>query len=268
MLSELPVGVFDSGVGGLTVAREIFHQLPGERILYFGDTAHVPYGPRPAADLIALADEIVGFMVSRGVKAVVDACNSTSAVALEYLQQKYPVPILGVIEPGVGAALKATVNGRVGVIGTEATINSGAHLKTARGLNPEVKLYSQPCPMFVPLVEQGELDSRHTRQVAGEYLDPLLNAGIDTLIMGCTHYPYLAPVIQEIMGPGVKLIDPALDTVKQLKALLREKGLLNPHKPKQEHQYFVSGEMEAFQQVGAKLLGEYLLGPVSHVKLR
>ncbi|WP_236683265.1 glutamate racemase [Neomoorella thermoacetica] len=250
-----PVGVFDSGVGGLTVAREITRQLPAETIIYFGDTAHVPYGSRPVDELIHFADTIVGFLIARGAKAIVDACNTTSAVALPYLQQKYSIPIIGVIEPGVEAALQATKNGRIGVIATEATIASDAHRRALLSRGKEVQVFTRACPPFVPLVEAGIVAGPRVEGVVAECLESLLQAGIDTLILGCTHYPFLAPVIQDLAGPGVTLVDPAAATVRELKSVLAAGGGLRGPHGSRAHEFYVSGDPRSFNEVGFKLIG-------------
>lgn len=253
-----PVGVFDSGVGGLTVVQKMSQYLPGEKIIYFGDTANVPYGDKPAAQLIRLADSIAAFLVDQGVKAVVDACNSTSAVALDYLQERYQVPFVGVIEAGVRGALNATRNGRVGIIATKATIDSRAHEKAAKRLDPKVQILGQACSKFVPLVEAGRIDCPETAAVARTYLEPLKDAGIDTLILGCTHYPFLSSVIEEVLGGGVILVDPAVNTVMELKSLLEGQIDEADAWSLADHTYFVSGDPSAFKHVGERLLGHSL----------
>lgn len=253
-----PVGVFDSGVGGLTVVQKMAEILPRERIIYFGDTANVPYGDKPAAELIRLADNIAAFLVDQGVKAVVDACNSTSAVALEYLQERYDVPFVGVIEAGVRGALEKTKNGKVGIIATKATIDSKAHEKAAKRLDPQVQIIGRACSKFVPLIEAGRIDCNETVNAARAYLKPLMDQGIDTLILGCTHYPFLRRVIEEILGEEVQSVDPAENTVMELKSLL--KGQINENGvcDLSDHQYFVSGDPNAFKDVGERLLGQSL----------
>lgn len=255
MEKEQPIGLFDSGVGGLTVAGEIMRQLPFEKIIYFGDTAHVPYGSRPVEELRYLADVIVSFLVSKGAKAVVDACNSTSSVAIDFLKGKYSVPIVGVVEPGVDIALERSVNRRIGLIATEATVRSGAHERYARKLDAAVTIHSRACPLFVHLVEAGETGSISVRRAAKRYLEPLLHAGIDTLILGCTHYPFLIPVLKDILGPGVVIVDPAAETVKRLKDDLWKKNLLTSGETIPVHSFYVSGEARSFQAAGEKLLG-------------
>ena len=253
-----PIGVFDSGVGGLTVVQKMSEFLPGERIIYFGDTANVPYGDKPAAELIRLADNIVGFLVGQGVKAIVDACNSTSAVALGYLKERYDVPIVGVIEAGVKGALTATKNGKVGIIATKATIDSKAHEKAAKRLDPQVEIIGRACSKFVPLVEAGLINCAESVKAARAYLVPLKDAGIDTLILGCTHYPFLRGVIEEVLGEGVFLVDPAENTVMELKELLMGQINNNGICTLSDHQYYVSGDPVAFKEVGERLVGHSL----------
>lgn len=267
MLPEQPVGVFDSGVGGLTIAREIVRQLPAETIIYYGDTAHVPYGSKTVEQLVAYADAIVRFLVERGVKAIVDACNTTSAVALSYLKKKYSLPIVGVIEPGVKEALAVTRHGNIGVIATEATIASGVHVRLLKSLEPKVKVYPQACPRLVPLVEAGIIEGSEAREAVTKYVKPLVKVGIDTLILGCTHYPFLAPLIQEVAGPQVILVDPAASTVRELTEILREQGGLRTIHGSQVHTFFVSGAAESFRSVAQKLVGWPELKGVRQLRL-
>ncbi len=262
-----PVGVFDSGIGGLTVAREIIRQLPAETIIYYGDTAHVPYGSRTVEELREFADTITAFLIARGAKAIVDACNTTSAVALPYLKKKYSVPIIGVIEPGVTEALRATRNGRIGVIATEATVASNAHEKAIHALAGEVRVFARACPKLVPLVEAGLVSGPEVEAAVAEYVQPLIEAGIDTLILGCTHYPFLAPVIQEVAGPGVTLIDPAAATVRELKQVLAAGGGLRGAHYSKAHSFFVSGDARLFTRVGMQLVGWPELKGVRQLKL-
>ncbi|MBO8168751.1 MAG: glutamate racemase [Thermoanaerobacteraceae bacterium] len=264
MTGYCPIGVFDSGVGGLTVAREILKRVPEGKIIYFGDTAHVPYGGRSSKELINFADKICQFLLEQGAEVIVDACNSTSAVALDFLQRKYPVPIIGVIEPGVAAAVSRTKNGRIGVIATEATINSGAHKKAVEKLGLDITVIGQACPLFVPLVEEGKVQSWEALEAAQKYLKPLQQADIDTLILGCTHYPFLVPVLQKVLGPHVVLVDPAVETVCCLQKVVEELPNRNWTGP---HKYFVSGDPAAFKRVGSMLLETYSLPEVEKVVL-
>lgn len=263
-----PIGIFDSGVGGLTVVRFLFRELPEERIIYFGDTAHLPYGSRTPEELIAFGEEIVSFLLQFRVKAVVAACNTSSSVSLPHLQKKFPIPILGVLEPGVRAAIRVTRNKRVGVIATAATVNSGAYPRAFERQDPEVKVFAQACPLFVPLVEAGRMESPEARDAANEYLAPLKEAGIDTLVLGCTHYPFLAPVVSEVLGPEVRLVDPAEETVREL-AMLLNKGAekSNGSCPGKRggngapagngHLFFTSGSATSFYDVGKRFLGDF-----------
>jgi len=240
------------------VAREIFAQLPHESIVYFGDTAHVPYGGRTRQELIAFADVISSFLVGLGVKLIIDACNSTSSVALDYLKAKYTVPFVGVVEPGVRAALRCTRNGRIGVIATEATVASAAHARLAAGLAPGVQVIAQACPLLVPLAERGAVDGPEAAAALKEYLAPLQEHAIDTLILGCTHYPFFSRLIREILGPEVALVDPARETVREVARLLVLRGLEAPPGAAVRHRYYVSGDPEAFRENAARLLGQPL----------
>lgn len=258
MHKENPIGVFDSGVGGLSVAREIFRQLPQEKIIYFGDTAHVPYGPRTKEELIIFGDQISEFLISKGVKAIVVACNTSSSVSLKHLLDKYPyLPFIGVIEPGIITALEVTKNGKVGVIATQATINSEAHQNLLLERKPGIEVYPMACPKFVPLVEKGEIEGLEAKMAAIEYLTPLKDAGIDTLILGCTHYPFLINVIRDVLGSEVNIVDPALETVRQTKELLQKNlGLKDDNSFNNE--YFVSGNSENFLATAKKFMGDAL----------
>lgn len=255
MDSLQPIGIFDSGVGGLTVVRFVFKYLPFERIIYFGDTAHVPYGSRTPNEIIKFGDQIVSFLLKFGVKAVVAACNTSSSLSLSFLQKKYSVPILGVIKPAVKAALRVTSNKRIGLIATEATVRSGAYDRNFLLCDRDVKVFSQACPLFVPLVEEGKIETGEAYQIARQYLEPLRDSGIDTLVLGCTHYPYLSPVISKILGPEVTLVDPAEETVKELVFLLGENTSGENKLP--QHRFFVSGSAASFYKVGQKFLNGF-----------
>ena len=220
-----PIGVFDSGVGGLTVAREIMRQLPAERIVYFGDTARVPYGSKSQDTIIRFSRQIIRFLQSKGVKAIVIACNTASALALETVQPEFDIPILGVVKAGAKEAAKVTKNGKIGVIATESTIESQLYTKEIHSHKPNAQVLGKPCPLFVPLVEEGWLKDPVTVEVANRYLEPLLESGIDTLIMGCTHYPLLRSTLRQIMGEKVNLVNPAYETAVELKTLLRDMDL-------------------------------------------
>jgi glutamate racemase len=222
-----PIGVFDSGIGGLTVLKAIMKSLPSERLIYFGDTARLPYGTKSRSTVTRFAREIAGFLLGKNPKVIVVACNTASAYSLPELQSAVDIPVVGVIEPGAGAALKATRNRRIGVIGTRATIQSGAYLEAIQAREPEAKVFSKACPLFVPLIEEGWTDRKPTREIAGEYLTHLLECEVDTLILGCTHYPLLKPVLTDIMGKGVVLVDSAEATAAEVAGLLERGDMLS-----------------------------------------
>ena len=212
-----PVGVFDSGVGGLTVAREIMRHLPNENIVYFGDTARVPYGSKSKDNIIRYSRQIVNFLKTQGVKAIVIACNTASALALDVVSAENDIPIIGVIEPGARAALGMTQSKKIGVIGTEATIRSQMYDKIIKSVDEEAEVIGKACPLFVPLVEEGWIYDSVTVEVAERYLSELKGYGIDTLVLGCTHYPLLRSTIGEVMGEQVTLVNPAYETARELK---------------------------------------------------
>ena len=245
-----PLGVFDSGIGGLTVFRALTARLPRERILYLGDTARVPYGTKSAETVIRYTRESARFLLRRGIKALVVACNTASALALPNLDLR-GVPTWGVIEPGARQAAAAS-RGRVGVIATEATVRSDAYPKALRAVRPDLEILSKACPLFVPLVEEGWHDDPVTAEVAERYLRPLLDAGVDTLVLGCTHYPLLKPVLQRIAGPDVMLVDSAEAVAEMVAAGLAEKGLASTHEP--HHHFCVTDSGETFQRLARTIL--------------
>lgn len=251
---ELPIGVFDSGVGGLTVVRALMEHLPREGILYFGDTARVPYGVKSAETITQYATQITDFLVARRVKLLIVACNTMAAVAVDAIRTHSPVPVLDVIEAGAAAAAAQTRSRRIGVIGTLATMDSGAYERAIRCLQPDAAIHSRACPLFVPLVEEGWLEHPVTRLTADEYLAPLLAAGIDTLVLGCTHYPLLQPLLQDVAGPSVQLVDSAHTTAQRALRLLTDMQLLNPGITPPEHRYFVTDVPQRFQRIGGRFL--------------
>jgi glutamate racemase len=255
-VNSAPLGVFDSGIGGLTVARALFERLPRESVIYFGDTARVPYGPKSPETVRRYSAEILAYLLQRGVKAVVVACNTSTAHALGYLQERAPVPVVGVIEPGARAAVAATKTGAIGVIGTAGTIASGAYERAIKALRPEARVHAQSCPLFVPLVEEGWFDHPAAELIAREYLEPLKQAGVDVLVLGCTHYPLLKPLLSRVMGPGVTLVDSAEETAKAVAAELEARGLLAAAGGTHEHRFVVSDDEPHFRKVGARFLGE------------
>lgn len=253
---ESPIGIFDSGVGGLTVVSELFRILPQEDIIYFGDTAHLPYGSKSKEAVTRFSLDIVNFLKAQKVKIVIVACNTASSFALSRLREKIDLPVIGVIEPGAQAAIDTTRNFKIGIIGTEGTIKSRAFEEALKKINRDVKIFSQACPLFVPLVEEGWLDEPETSQIAEKYLSPLKDKGIDTLILGCTHYPLLKELLSRIMGQGVSLIDTAEATAKAVKKSLGEKNLLRKGNHKPVYKFFVSDDPEKFLQLGMRFLGK------------
>ncbi|MBW6485329.1 MAG: glutamate racemase [Syntrophobacterales bacterium] len=249
-----PLGVFDSGVGGLTVVRALLERLPFEKIIYFGDTARVPYGVKSAETIIGYARQITGFLLARDVKLLIVACNTMSAVAYEAISELSAVPVLDVIQAGAGMACAATKTKRVGVIGTPATIGSDAYTRAIHRRDHEISVFSKACPLFVPLVEEGWLDHPATILIAREYLASVLARQIDTLVLGCTHYPLLKPLLQETAGPEIMLVDSAIAVAEVAARLLKEKGLEAPPRENPEHRFFVTDAPYRFQQTGESFL--------------
>lgn len=251
-----PIGIFDSGIGGLTVLKEIRKELPREDVVYFGDTAHLPYGTKSKETITKFSIDNVKFLKEFDTKIVVVACNTATALSLDALKETYTVPIIGVIEPGAKQALAKTKNGRIGVIGTKSTIGSGSYEACLKRLDPSVRVYSESCPLFVPFVEEGWLDGEVVESVARTYLDGLRSFGIDTLILGCTHYPLLSSVIQKTIGESVGLVNSAEETAKEAKGLLERLEMISvKEKARQETQFFVSDEPEQFRVLGERFLG-------------
>lgn len=257
-MNSQPIGVFDSGIGGLTVVRALFQTLPHERIVYFGDTARVPYGSKTKETVTRFSIQNVQFLLEQKVKMVVVACNTSSALSLSELKQKFSVPMIGVIAPGAEAAVQATRTGRIGVIGTRATISSGAYETAIRETRPNVLVYGQACPLFVPLAEEGWNDGKVAELVAREYLRPLIESGVDSLLLGCTHYPLLAGVIHKVMGNEVTLVDSATAAAQATQRLLEEQSLVNPGGEKPRHAFFVSDRPLKFFEVAERFLGQPL----------
>ncbi len=249
-----PIGVFDSGVGGLTVVREIMRNLPEERIVYFGDTARVPYGSKSKSTVLRYSRQIVRFLETRKVKAIVVACNTASALALDTIEKEIELPILGVVKPGAAVAVKTTRKKRVGVIATESTINSHLYRTLIQEEDPEITVFGKPCPLFVPLVEEGWTKDPITRQVACRYLGELLDKDIDTLIMGCTHYPLLRSLLREILGDRVALVNPAYETAQALKRMLESMDLRNSGGDGDKYRFFTSDAAERFDTFAGSIL--------------
>lgn len=254
-MDKRPIGIFDSGLGGLTVVREVQRSMPAEDIIYFGDTARVPYGTKSKETVTRFSKENIEFLLKHDVKLVVVACNTASSLSLSSLVKSYDVPIIGVIKPGVDKALEVSKRAAIGVIGTRATVLSDAYAKFLNAARPALKVVSKACPLFVPLVEEGWLDKEITMNVARDYLDELKNQNVKTLILGCTHYPMLKPVIKKVMGNGVKLVDSACETARVIKETLEEKGLLSDNKKPSSYRYFVTDEPSTFKKVGEMFLG-------------
>ncbi len=254
---SLPIGVFDSGVGGITVVKEIFKNLPKEKIIYFGDTARVPYGNKSADTVIRYSKQIAEFLISKEVKAIVIACNTASALALDAVSAISPVPVIGVVYPGAQAAVKATKNGCIGVIGTNATIKSRLYDKSISKLMPEAKIFGQACPLFTNLVEEGMIDDEVTITMIHRYMDNLVKENqIDTLVLGCTHYPILESVIKKEVGVNITLVNPALETAKALENLLARQNLLNTEiLVDNPHKFYVSDDAEHFKMFASDVLG-------------
>lgn len=250
-----PIGMFDSGVGGLTVARAVMDLLPNEDLVYFGDTARCPYGPRPPQEVRKFALEIMDSLIEEDVKLLVIACNAASSTALGDARSRYDVPVIGVIEPGVRAAIAATRNRRIGLIGTEVTVKSGAYDEAVTVTRANVTLISQACPLFVDFVERGDTTSDAVVAAAEEYLKPLRDQDVDTLLLGCTHYPLLAGVIQYVMGEGVVLVSSAEATANEVFAKLRTDGLLNAPDRLGVHRFISSSEEGISTELGTRFLG-------------
>ncbi|HVF75602.1 MAG TPA: glutamate racemase [Acidimicrobiales bacterium] len=258
-MDDRAIGVFDSGFGGLTVARALIDLLPGEDIVYFGDTGRYPYGPRPLDEVREFARQITGMLIERhDVKMVVVACNTAAAAALDLLRFEHEVPIVGVIDPGVRAALAATRNRRVGVIGTVGTMASGAYQRAVHASRAEVELTCSACPGFVEFVERGETDSEQVHVLAERLLAPVKQAGVDTLLLGCTHYPFLARTIGDVMGREVVLVSSAEETAFEVLSILDDTGLGTRTAGKGQHRWVSSGDVEWFRSLGAQLFGPEL----------
>ncbi|HEX7049445.1 MAG TPA: glutamate racemase [Longimicrobiales bacterium] len=251
-----PIGVFDSGVGGLTVVRELRRVLPDESVLYFGDTARVPYGPKSPEAVRRYAREAAAFLLGRGIKMMVVACNTATAHAIDALQDELPVPVVGVIQPGARAAVAATRSGRIGVVGTAGTIASGAYDRQIRQLLPDARVFAQACPLFVPLVEEGWLDHPATRIIAAEYMAPLQKVDVDVLILGCTHYPLLRPTLADVLGPVITLVDSAAETVAEVQRILDAERLRRTDEAPPRHAFAVSDAPLRFRDAARRFLDE------------
>jgi len=259
------IGLFDSGIGGLTVMREIRRRFPHHHMIYLGDTKHVPYGNRHPEELIRLAFTIVDFLVAAGANIIVDACNTTSALALPLLKKAYNLPFIGVIEPGAREALRLSPNKRIGVWATQATVASQAHLQAIKSLDPEAQVFLQACPCLVPLIEAGKTRGPEVERAVREYMAPLEQQDIDTLILGCTHYPFLTPVIKKMAQKGIKIVDPALPTAAELEGFLPPENALSGEKG--QCLFYVTGDPGRFAEIAFQLLGWPELKYTQQIKL-
>ena len=252
-----PVGVFDSGVGGLTVVREIMRQIPDERIIYFGDTARLPYGSKSRDTIIRYSRQIIRFLRVMEVKAIVIACNTASSYALETVQAESDIPVIGVINAGARTAVQATRNRKIGVIGTEGTIGSGIYTEVMRQMRSDIEVFAKPCPLFVPLVEEGLLHDSVTDEIASRYLNSLKGKYIDTLVLGCTHYPLLRSTLRRLLGEEVTLVNPAYETAVELRGLLQKQNLDREPDASltgEKYQFFVSDLAEKFTSFATAIL--------------
>ncbi len=248
------IGIFDSGIGGLTVAAEIFRHLPNENVIYFGDTGRYPYGPRSPEIIKRFSDQNMNFLLEQGVKFVVIACNTASAMALDYIKKICSIPIIGVIDPGAVAAARKTKSKRIGVIGTQGTIESSSYQRALRSLDNTFKIYAKACPLFVALAEEGYVSKPAARLIAADYLKEMKRRKIDTLVLGCTHYPLLKRTIRHVMGGAVELIDSAEETTRALKAALMKLSLLNESRRIGKKKFYVSDSPEKFKKIGERFL--------------
>jgi glutamate racemase len=255
-LHRRSIGVFDSGIGGLTVAKSLFNLLPNENIIYLGDTARLPYGTKSRETVILYSIECLKFLLSKNVKMIVVACNSASSVAVPFLQKITKLPVIGVIDPGSKAATEKTKNNKIGVIGTLGTIKSNAYKKQIKKYMKDAEIHSQPCSLFVQLAEDGWTDNKIAELTAKEYLSGLKEIGVDTVILGCTHYPILKDTIRKVLGKRINLIDSGEETAKEVKVILEKKNLLNTQKKKGIHKFFVTDFPNKFKQISERFLGK------------
>lgn len=252
------IAVLDSGVGGLTVVKEVLRQLPHEKIIYFGDTARSPYGPRAASEVRQFTSQIVDYLLQFQPKMIVIACNTATAVAIEDIRARVSIPVVGVISPGARAAIKTTRSGRIGVIGTDGTIRSQAYETALKQISPDIRVYSEACPLLAPFVERGLFNTDHANRLVEESLTPLKGKPIDCLILGCTHYPFLTESISRVMGPDVTLISSAEETARDIRIILSQRGLLSSSAEMPIHQFFCSGAPDMFKQIAQTWLKELI----------
>jgi len=255
-MKQLAIGVLDSGIGGFSVVKELKRLLPKENIEYFADHARQPYGPKEQEAIEGFVVQIINFLLEKGIKACIIACNTATAAGLIKAKKFFDIPIIGVIEPGAKAAVATTSNGKIGLAATKFTVNSKAYHKEIKRINPEIEIFANPCPKFTSLVELGQFETTKTYQVAKEYLKPIKDAKVDTLILGCTHYPFLQKVISDIMGPEIKLVNPACNAVLDLKKILKEKHLLKIDKNRREN-YYTSGNSDNMKKLTRIILNSF-----------
>lgn len=264
-MDNRPIGIFDSGVGGLTVAKEVMENLPNERIVYFGDTARVPYGSKSRETVTKYSAQIIRFLLTKDVKAIIIACNTASSNSLEIVQDMFDLPILGVVRPGVKAGVALTRNKKIGVIGTEATIKSRAYQHMIVNTDKEIQVFEKACPLFVPLVEEGWIEEKVSVEIAKRYLEPLIEKEIDALILGCTHYPLLKKTIRLVVGKDVQLVDPALESSLDMKKVLQQRDILGDMKT-WENEFYVSDMAEKFE-IFAKRILKRPMRPVQQIDI-
>jgi len=255
-IKNAPIGVFDSGIGGLTVVKELIRSLPGEDIVYLGDTARVPYGTKSGRTVIAYSHSNTEFLISKVIKLLVVACNTASSVSLPSLKSEFDIPVIGVIEPGAKKAVSVTKTGKIGIIGTPSTINSGAYKSAIENLNPEIEVFSKACPLFVPLADEGWTEGEIIERIAEQYLTPIKETGIDVLVLGCTHYPLLKATIQKIMGNQITLVDSAEETASQIKDILDKEDILNEKTSLSKREFYLTDVSDTFLSVAGRFLGE------------
>lgn len=253
-----PIGIFDSGIGGLSVVKEVQRLLPGEEVIYFGDTARLPYGTKSKETITRFSREIARFLLGFRVKLIVVACHTASSFSLATLKRELVLPVVGVVEPGAAEALRVTRSGRIGVLGTRATVQSGSYVRELKRRDPHVKIFAKECPLFVPLVEEGHLRDALAYQVAKTYLSPLKRFGVDTVILGCTHYPLLRKVIGEVLGKETVLVDSSRETAEQVRRVLEQKDLTAPNGHLPHPRFFVSDEPKRFSKIGGIFLKDHI----------
>lgn len=266
-MDNRPIGIFDSGLGGLTCVREVMNIMPGEDIIYFGDTGRVPYGTRSSATIVKYVRQDINFLRTFDIKFIIIACGTASSAALPHITTEYDTDIIGVVEPASKAAVKTTRNGRIGVLGTQGTINSGKYTEKIGNLNRDIEVISNACPMFVPIVENGYADTEVAAILAEEYLEKLIKKDVDTIILGCTHYPLLRNTIQKIVGDGVTLIDSGAAAADEAKRVMRNLDLLSNNTRKGAAKYYVSDTVHGFEQLGSLFLSRKIDGDVAKINI-